>query len=300
MENNKGTKSSSWEGSKNKHKGHNRFTPYNKGPHHGLLGNLTKSPREILATEKAAKAFEPPPRIIGKSKNRYTTKYCHFHEDFGHETNSCQELKKQIEEAVKSGQLTHLVKGIRKGKEKATDTQLGKDNTPQEAPILMVRWDSSRLKRKVSERETYDAREITFPSETREFPSKDPVIIKVVVSNTEVNKVYMDCGSSCEVIYEHCFRKLSPIIKSKRVESRMPLVGFSGERSWPLGEIPLEVTRKWKACENGNPQFCHRKIEVTLQHVSRTNCHAKDGHCGLYGACNSEIPNSQWCRNHTL
>ena len=123
--------------------------------------------------------------------------------------------EKQIEEAVKSGKLTHLVKGIRKGKEKANDTQLGKDNTPQEAPILMVRWDSSRLKRKASARETYDAGEITFPSKVGGFPSKDLVIIKVVVSNVEVNKVYMDCGSSCEVIYEHCFRKLSPAIRSK-------------------------------------------------------------------------------------
>ena len=126
MENNKGAKPSSWEGPKNKHKSHNRFTPYNKGPNHGLLENLTKSPREILATEKAAKAFEPPPRMVGKSKSRDTTKYCHFHEDFGHETNSWRELKKHIEEAVKSGQLTHLVKGIRKGKEKVTDMQLGK------------------------------------------------------------------------------------------------------------------------------------------------------------------------------
>lgn len=207
-----------------------------------MLGSLTKSPREILATEKVAKAFEPPPRMAGKSKNRDTTKYCHFHEDFGHETNSCRELKKQIEEVVKSGQLTHLVKGIRKGKEKVTNTQQEKDNTPQEAPILMVRCDSSQLKRRASERETYDAREITFMFEIGESLSKDPVIIKIVVSNVEINKIYMDSESSCEVIYEHCFMKLSPKIRSKRKESKMPLVGFSGERSWPLREIPLEVT----------------------------------------------------------
>ena len=88
-ENNKIAKHSSWEGSKNKNKNHNRFTPYNKGPNHGLLGGLTKSPGEILATEKAAKAFETPPRMTSKGKNKDTTKYCHFHEDYGHETNSC-------------------------------------------------------------------------------------------------------------------------------------------------------------------------------------------------------------------
>ena len=52
----------------------------------------------------------------------------------------------------------------------------------------------------------------------------------------------MDCGSSCEIIYEHCFMKLKPAIRSKRIEPKAPLVGFSGERSWLLGEIPLEVT----------------------------------------------------------
>lgn len=98
------------------------------------------------------------------------------------------------------------------------------------------------MKRKIPEREAHDAREITFPSETGDSPSKDPVIIKAIVTNMEVNKIYMDCGSACEVVYDHCLKNLSPTIKSKRVESKMPLIGFSGERSWPLGEIPLEVT----------------------------------------------------------
>nr|GEV99678.1 hypothetical protein [Tanacetum cinerariifolium] len=30
--------------------------------------------------------------------------------------------------------------------------------------------------------------------------------------------------------------------RSRRVDSNTPLVGFSGEQSWPLGEIPLEIT----------------------------------------------------------
>ncbi|GJW30938.1 hypothetical protein Tco_0047813 [Tanacetum coccineum] len=52
----------------------------------------------------------------------------------------------------------------------------------------------------------------------------------------------MDSGSSCEVIYEHCFLKLKPSIRSLRVDSKTSLVGFSGEYSCPLGEVPLEIT----------------------------------------------------------
>ncbi|GKG03355.1 hypothetical protein Tco_0310991, partial [Tanacetum coccineum] len=52
----------------------------------------------------------------------------------------------------------------------------------------------------------------------------------------------MDSESSCEIIYEHCFQKLKPSIKASKVDSKVPLVGFSGEHSWPIGEVPLEIT----------------------------------------------------------
>ncbi|GJV31828.1 hypothetical protein Tco_1392228 [Tanacetum coccineum] len=52
----------------------------------------------------------------------------------------------------------------------------------------------------------------------------------------------MESESSCEVIYEHCFLKLKPFIRSLRVDSKILLVGFSSEHSWPLGEVLPEVT----------------------------------------------------------
>ncbi|GKD59275.1 hypothetical protein Tco_1296784 [Tanacetum coccineum] len=59
--------------------------------------------REILATEKAAKSFKQPPRMFGSRRSRDMSKYCHFYEDYGHDTNDCRQLRNQIEEAVKSG-----------------------------------------------------------------------------------------------------------------------------------------------------------------------------------------------------
>ncbi|GJV32534.1 hypothetical protein Tco_1392934 [Tanacetum coccineum] len=107
------------------------------------LRTTTKEERRTgTATEKVAKAFEQTPRMVGNRRSCDMSKYCHFHKDHGHETNQCWELRHQIEEAVKSGQLAHLVKGI----------------------------------------------------------------------------------------------------KSHRVDSKISLVGFSGEHSWPLGKVPLEVS----------------------------------------------------------
>ncbi|GJR62000.1 reverse transcriptase domain-containing protein [Tanacetum coccineum] len=187
-----------------------KFSPY-RGPNHGLLSSLSKSPREILATEKVAKTFEQPPRLPRR-------------------------------------RLTHLVKDIKKKKEKVSDTQLGeqkeerKKAKPAETHVLMISRKSCNPRKRYAEEDYNKVGEITFPPVTKDKSLADPVIIKAYVSGRQVNRVYMDSGSSCEVIYEHCFLKLKPSIRSLRVDSKTPLVGFSEEYSWPLGEVPLEIT----------------------------------------------------------
>ncbi|GKB39607.1 reverse transcriptase domain-containing protein [Tanacetum coccineum] len=97
-------------------------------------------------------------------------------------------------------------------------------------------------KRKSAEEPINGLGEITFPPVSRVNNSSDPIIIKAYISKREVNRVYMDSGSSCEVIYEHYFLKLKPSIRLIRVDSKVPLVAFSREHSWPLEEVPLEIT----------------------------------------------------------
>nr|GEY67542.1 reverse transcriptase domain-containing protein [Tanacetum cinerariifolium] len=65
---------------------------------------------------------------------------------------------------------------------------------------------------------------------------------RVRISRSQVNQIYMDSGSSCEVIYEHCFLKLKAFIRSLRVESKIPLVGAKG---WRMG---VDFTDINKAC----------------------------------------------------
>ncbi|GJY23656.1 hypothetical protein Tco_0397314 [Tanacetum coccineum] len=177
------------------------------------------SPREILTKKKVAKAFEQPPRMVGSRRSRDMSKYCHFHEDHRHETNQCRELRHQIEEAKRD-----------------------KDIVLVEALILMISRGSHASKRKCVEELVNGIGEITFPHVFGLNNSSDPVIVKVQISGRQVNWAYMDSGSSCEVIYKHCFLKLKPSIRALRVDSKIPLIGFSGEHSKPLEKVPLEVT----------------------------------------------------------
>ncbi|GJT77182.1 hypothetical protein Tco_1043907 [Tanacetum coccineum] len=177
------SKGFSWDNNKGKKKNRDRFSPYN-GSNHGLLTNLSKSPREILATKKEAKTFEQPLCMKGD-----------------------------------------------------------KDIVPVEAPTLMISRRSHASKRKSMGGLINGTWAITFPSISGLDNSFDPVIIRAQIYGRQVNRVYMDSSSSCEVIYEHCFLKLKPSIKSLRVDSKIPLIGFSGEHSWPLEEVPMEITK---------------------------------------------------------
>ncbi|GJY30730.1 hypothetical protein Tco_0414225 [Tanacetum coccineum] len=60
------SKKTSWDNNRG-HKNKDRFSPY-QGPNHDLFPSLSKSLKEILATEKAARSFEPPPKMFGNSR----------------------------------------------------------------------------------------------------------------------------------------------------------------------------------------------------------------------------------------
>nr|GEX94877.1 reverse transcriptase domain-containing protein [Tanacetum cinerariifolium] len=71
-------------------RGSNRFAP------------LTKKPKEILATEASKFQPPPPPPMVTPVEKRSSSKFCDFHNDKGHSTDECMQLKKQIDEAIQA------------------------------------------------------------------------------------------------------------------------------------------------------------------------------------------------------
>ncbi|GKA23017.1 hypothetical protein Tco_0708979 [Tanacetum coccineum] len=58
--------------------------------------------------------MEAPLPLIGSIEKQNLNKFCDYHGDRGNNANDCYHMKKQIEEAVASGKLAHLVKDIRR------------------------------------------------------------------------------------------------------------------------------------------------------------------------------------------
>ncbi|GJW09094.1 reverse transcriptase domain-containing protein [Tanacetum coccineum] len=99
---------------------------------------LTKTPKEIFALEKGK--FKAPTPTTTPVEKRNHAKFCEFHGEVGMEIHNikqrdgestedeCMHLKKQIEEMLKAGKLSHLIKELKQnnGKEQPKVAKKGK------------------------------------------------------------------------------------------------------------------------------------------------------------------------------
>nr|GEV31638.1 reverse transcriptase domain-containing protein [Tanacetum cinerariifolium] len=164
---------------------------------------LTKTPKEILALDKGK--FKPPPLMTTPIEKRNASNFCELHGEVGHTTDECIHLKRQIKEMLKAGKLSHLIKELKKAMGKIRKRQQ-KIRKPQE-----------------------------------EDKTEGPMIIEAEMGGHFVHHMYVDGGSSSEILYKHCFNRFRPEVRNQMVPATTSLFGFSGEIIWPLGKISLLV-----------------------------------------------------------
>nr|GEV79273.1 reverse transcriptase domain-containing protein [Tanacetum cinerariifolium] len=85
-------------------------------------------------------------------------------------------------------------------------------------------------------------KEITFPPLTASSGVEGPLVIEAEMGEHMIHRMYVDGGSSMEILYEHCFNRLRPEIKNQIVPATTSLTSFSGETIWPMGQLRLLVT----------------------------------------------------------
>ncbi|GKB69390.1 reverse transcriptase domain-containing protein, partial [Tanacetum coccineum] len=177
-----------------------------------------KTPKEIFALDKGK--FKAPPPMTTPVEKRNQAKFCKLHGEVGHNTDECMHLRKQIEEMLKAGKLSHLIKDL-------------KQNNGKEQPKV------------TKKRETSDKdKALTILKEDE--GTEGPMIIEAEIGGHCIHRMYVDGGSALEILYEHCFSRFCPKIKNKLIPATTPLIGFSGEVIWPIGQIQVLVKIKDK------------------------------------------------------
>ncbi|XP_071708591.1 uncharacterized protein [Rutidosis leptorrhynchoides] len=80
------------------------------------------------------------------------------------------------------------------------------------------------------------------PAFWRVFPTDLPVTITATVGRCGVSRIYVDTGSAVDVLYEHCFLQLPQDAQDRLKPPLFPVAGFTGETTWPLGRVSIDVT----------------------------------------------------------
>ncbi|GJV57008.1 hypothetical protein Tco_1458013 [Tanacetum coccineum] len=136
-----------------------------------------------------------------------SNKFCEFHGEVGHNTDECMHLKRQIEELLKNGELSHVIKELKQnsGTDQPKANKKGETSSKDKAlAILMIQPWQRVARQRITQSFSPDP-EISFPRLEEEGTESPP-------GNKKSN------GSG------HC-----------------PLIGFSGEILLSFGQLSLLV-----------------------------------------------------------
>ncbi|GKD30916.1 hypothetical protein Tco_1241694 [Tanacetum coccineum] len=168
-----------------KNKGHTSWRTHDQSKRHA---SEWRTPKEILATE--AGKFKPPPPMVTPVEKRSSNKFCDFDNDKGHSTDGCMQLKKQIEELVRAGKLSHLIKEIKQGRDQP---KVGKKEVPakdKSMAIYMIQpW--HRMTRQKVTQSFKHVSEITFPSLTTSSGIEGLLVIEAEIGGHMIHHMLL-------------------------------------------------------------------------------------------------------------
>nr|GEU73514.1 reverse transcriptase domain-containing protein [Tanacetum cinerariifolium] len=199
-----------------------------------LIGEVAASTREQKKSFMSWKQQE-----AGQKQNFKNGGFRNQQREVGHTTDEYMHLKRQIEEILKARKLSHLIKELKQSNRKNQVKAAKKGETSgnkKPLAILMVQPWQRVAKQRITQTFSPESL-ISFPPLGEKDGTEDPMIIKAEIGGHFVYRMYVDMGSSSEILYEHCFNRFRLEVKSQIVPTTTSLVGFSREIIWPLGQI---------------------------------------------------------------
>ena len=195
---------------------------------------------------------------------RDNNSYCEFYRDYGHRTDDCIQLRKEIEYLIRRGYLRRFIALENQPQNQAqaqqppppplprqTTTQHqqplgeihvisegfaggGESSSARKAHLRSIKSGEIAEIQTVSKLPGLDM-SITFSDSDLEgcqHPHDDPLVIRAVVANKTIHRVLIDKRSSTDIIFASAFDKMG-IGREKLEPVSTHLRGFSGEKVLP-------------------------------------------------------------------
>ncbi|XP_043721071.1 uncharacterized protein LOC122668593 [Telopea speciosissima] len=232
----------------------------------------------VLTSDVKLEPAYTPLKMVKPANEHNKNKYYRFHQDYGHNTEECRQLKDEIETLIQRGRLNKFVKRVGgsnkqesreqkvEGKVKLSirgEESLGirtrhLENQPlREIATIFggprLRGESSNSRKnhvwtvcliEAASKIRKAEHQITFSDENLadiQSPHDDALVVKMIVANCSVARILVDNGSSVNILYFDAFLKMQLTLEMlKRIDS--PLYGFNGAPMQVEGSIELLVT----------------------------------------------------------
>lgn len=204
-----------------------------------------------------------------KSPSYGNGQFCKYHNDYGHDTDECHHLKDEIEMLIRENCLMKRTapyqgKGEREWENRAREPvpQPKYDRRQNELPppppvgpndkptIYMIMGgltdgDSHRARQKSSDslREPILEVQHVFEGTKVEFgvedygPIQQPHTDALIVKAEDVERIFVDIGSSVDVLFKKCFEQMRLNVRMEYVETS--LFGFAGQAVRVMGKVEM-------------------------------------------------------------
>ena len=207
---------------------------------------------------------------------RDNTKYYEFHRDYGHHTDNCIHLKREIEYLIRRGYLRRFISPENQAQNQAPTQKTpprqattqhqqplgeihvisggftggGESSSTRKAHMRSIRSAEVGEIQAVSKLSWLDTSIIFSDSDLEgcQHPHDDPLVVRAIVANKTVHRVLIDNRSLADIIFASAFDNMG-IGREKLEPVNTHLRGFSGEKVLPLGLIQLVLTFGEPPCQ---------------------------------------------------
>ncbi|XP_059627766.1 uncharacterized protein LOC132270609 [Cornus florida] len=174
---------------------------------------------------KARNIFQIPPPIKQPMEQRDQNKYCAFHSNFGHLTNDCRSLRRQVEALIAKGELTKYL---------ITPGQQRQQDRARAIPIAVIESHPVRVINTIHGR----------PEEDKQSGNSYRIQLKPAHKLRRIGEINtVDCKPNpAQVSFPKGDLRRLKLAADQIRPIKSPLVGFDGRRVEPTGVITLSVT----------------------------------------------------------
>ncbi|KAM6559184.1 hypothetical protein CsatA_028423 [Cannabis sativa] len=228
---------------------------------------LTEDIESVYMATQSLAPYKKPATKKDVSK-RDMTKFCYFHGDYGHDTNECNNLEREIEFPIRKNNL-HVQKYV-----KADQNQRGDNNQDLLPPPVdghlqviiggpHIAGDSGKAREKYARTVQHEQKEVVLAVEERKpkiprggeptiifsdedainisFPHNDPLVVEVQIANKMVARTMIENGASSNILFKTTYEKMGLQLKDL-TPCLQPVYVFLGQGVAPLGQICLPLT----------------------------------------------------------